>query len=306
MMVLLNGQPVPESAALVSAWDRGFLYGDGLFETLRVCCGQPVRWAQHMSRLQCGLELLGLTLPFGPEELCAQAAELVRLNGLQEGVLRLTVSRGPGPRGYSPRGAGPATVVCSLEPVPEPAQPNGGCRLVTSRFRVWSADPLAAIKSTNKLRHVLARAEAEAAGADAALLLNEHGQVAEADSANVFWIEAGTVCTPPLEAGALPGITRAAVLELAVRLGLTVQAKLATPETLQAAEAVFLTSSVRGIVQVSALDGCQVPSRPVVDRLQQAYQQALRHEVHAAAQPCAPRRETGLADRAGPGISAAQ
>lgn len=281
MIVLVNGQPVPESAAVVSVFDRGFLYGDGLFETVRLWDSRPFRWAQHMSRLQRGLELLQLSLPFGLQELPGQAAELVRLNGVTEGVLRLTVSRGPGPRGYSPRGAGPATVVLSLQPASELGQPPGPCRLVTSRFRVWSADPLVAIKSANKLRHVLARAEAEAAGSDAALLLNEHGQVAEADSANVFWIEGRTVCTPPLEAGALPGITRAVMLELAPRLGLSCCQKPATPQTLWTAEAVFLTSSVHPIVQVAALDGRPLPTSPWVDQMQQTYHRIVQDEVNA-------------------------
>lgn len=279
MIVLLNGRPVPESAAVVSAFDRGFLYGDGLFETLRVWGGVPFRWAQHMSRLQRGLELLRLALPLSQEELRTQAAELVRLNGVLEGVLRLTVSRGPGPRGYSPRGAGPATVVLSLQPASELTQPGEGWRLVTSRFRIWSADPLLTVKSANKLRHVLARAEAEAVGANAALLLNEHGQVAEADSANLFWIEGNRLCTPPLEAGALPGITRAVMLELAPQLGLSCCQKLATPETLWAAEAVFLTSSVHPVVKVVALDDRSLPTSPWVEQLQQAYQRTVQDEL---------------------------
>jgi branched-chain amino acid aminotransferase len=306
MWVLVNGQWVPEQEAKVSVFDRGFLYGDGLFETIRLYHGRPFRWAQHMRRLQCGLELLRLGLPFSLDALRTQAAELVQRNALDEGVLRLSVSRGPGPRGYSAQGAGPATVVLSLHPSAQATAPARPIRLHTSGVRVWTADPLAQIKSANKLRHILARVEAEAAGADAALLLNEQGQVAEADSANVFWIEAGVVCTPPLEAGVLPGITRAVVLELCPRLDLTWREAVAWPQTLWSAEAVFLTSSVQGIVSVGALDGRPLSTSPVVDRLRQAYLTLVRRQTPVGQHHTGSESETGLATELGPGISPAQ
>src|SRR5437879_212281 len=118
MFVFLNGQFVPEEEAVVSVFDRGFLYGDGLFETLRVAGGKPFCWAQHLQRLQRGADFLKLRLPFGAEELRAAAARLVQENQMPESLLRINLSRGVGPRGYSPKGADQPVLVMSLHPAP--------------------------------------------------------------------------------------------------------------------------------------------------------------------------------------------
>jgi branched-chain amino acid aminotransferase len=152
-------------------------------------------------------------------------------------------------------------------------------RLASSSVRVMAGDPLAAVKTCSKAAHVAARAEAEARGCDEALLLNHHGHLAETAGANLFWVERDRVCTPPLSAGVLPGITRAVVLELCPHLGLPVVECNGTPETLLQARGVFLTLSTRGIVSVTQLDDRPLSSSPWVGRLQAAYQEVLDRET---------------------------
>ncbi len=287
MIVFLNGRFVPEDQAVVSVFDRGFLYGDGLFETFRICNGQPFRWAQHIERLQRGAERLRLRLPFPGEALRSYADELIRVNQMPESILRLNVSRGAGPRGYSTARTGPALVVLSLHPAPaiDPRHPPQW-RLLTSSLRLSANDPLATIKTCNKLLQVLARAEVEERGADEALLLNAAGEVVETTNSNVFWIENSTVSTPPVEDGALAGVTRAVVLELCPALGLPCQEKSARLETLHTADGVFLTLSTLGIVEAISLDGEVLRRSPLVATLQVALQRTLQEETHLTSDSC--------------------
>lgn len=281
VLVFLNGRLVPEAEAVVSAFDRGFLYGDGLFETLRVMNGVPLGWDAHWRRLANGAETLKLKLPFTSDFLRAQARELSRQNQLPEALLRLTLSRGVGQRGYSPRGADAPTLVMVLHPAPPfgPAAPQW--KLHTASLRVPAGDALTACKSANKLLHVLARAEAEAAGADDALQLNVFGEVAETASANLFWIEGGEFHTPPLTAGALPGVTRASVFAWARAHALPVHETTVRPERLKHAEGCFLTLSSLGIVEVVALDGRTVPTFPLTHRIRTALLAAWAAEANS-------------------------
>lgn len=281
MLVFLNGRFVPEEQALVSAFDRGFLYGDGLFETLRVMNGVPLGWDAHWRRLANGAETLKLKLPFTSDFLRAQARELSRQNQLPEALLRLTLSRGVGQRGYSPRGADTPTLVMALHPAPPlgPAAPQW--KLHTASLRVPTGDALSACKSANKLLHVLARAEAEAVGADDALLLNASGEVAETTSANIFWVEGDTLHTPPLTSGALPGVTRADVLGLCRAQSIPAIATTADLPRLLRANGVFLTSSASGVVEVVALDGQAMPSSPLTAHVRTSLLSSWRAEVCA-------------------------
>lgn len=280
MIVFLNGKFVPEEQALVSIFDRSFLYGDGLFETLRVCHGQPFRWTQHIERLERGAALLRLRLPFSPEELRKFADELISRNRMPESVLRVHVSRGVGPRGYSIKQADRPSLTMSLHAAPQADPQNPPhWRLITSSIRLPAGDPLTNQKTCNKLPHILARAEAEERGADEALLLNTHGEVAEGAACNVFWLEGGTVCTPLLTAGALPGITRAVVLELCGALGLPAREQAATPQTLRASGGVFLTLSTLGIVEAVSLDGEPLPSVARLPALRGAYERLVEKET---------------------------
>ena len=278
MMVFLNGQLVPEERAMVSVFDRGFLYGDGLFETVRIGRGKPFRWAQHLERLQRGAEFLGLQLPLTEAALGKAARELIALNALPDGLLRVTLSRGVGLRGYSPRGADRPTLVMSLHPLPGVKEAARGWRLVTSARRLPAGEALAQYKTANKLAQILARAEADAVGADEALLLNTDGLVIEGASSNLFWIQAGTVCTPPITSGVLAGITRGVVLELGRELALPVQETTVTQVELRRAEGVFLTLSSLGVVVAAELDGVPLAQSPLVEKLHRAYEERLARE----------------------------
>ena len=271
-LLFLNGQFVPAEQARISVFDRGFLYGDGLFETLRVARGKPFRWRQHIERLGRGMEFLKLSCQFAFDELAGFAGELIRRNQMPEAVLRLTLSRGSGPRGYSIRGADGPTVAMSLHPVP--AQPQAW-RLVTSSVRLRADDPFAGFKSCNKLPQILARNEADAAQADEALLTNTDGWVVEGAASNLFWVEHGQVCTPPVTRGALPGITRAVVFELCQQAGIPCREADAKSEQLLRSEGVFLTLSSSGLVRASHLDEAPLAQSPIATRLLAEYQALL-------------------------------
>ena len=276
MLVFLNGQFVPETQAVVSVNDRGFMYGDGLFETMRVCQGRPFRIAEHLARLKRGADFLKIKCPFTPEALRDFAKLLIEKNQMPEAVLRVMLTRGPGKRGYTPGAGGKPTLVMSLHAAPPlDADKPAGCTLVTSSIRVPAGDPMAAFKTSNKLAHVLARLEAAERGADEALLLNTDGNVVEAAGGNLFWVSRNRVCTVPNSQGALPGVTRAVVLEICRSLGFQTTARVIKLGALRNFRGIFITQSVAGIVPVTAFDGKPVAPSPVVAQLRRAYCEML-------------------------------
>jgi branched-subunit amino acid aminotransferase/4-amino-4-deoxychorismate lyase len=277
MLVFLNGKFVPEEQAVISVTDRSFLYGDGLYETLPFYGGVPFRWRAHLERLHQGLKLLRIQIPFSNKELESFATRLIEINNMPDAVLRLTVSRGSGPRGYSMKTSQSPLVVMTLHPLA--AQGKAEWRLITSSLRVLADDPLMQSKTCSKVRSVLARAEAEDQGADEALLLNERGEITEGAATNFFWVSDGVVCTPPLAAGLLPGVTRAAVLEVCAGLGLKTAETSATPNQLVGCDGAFLTVSTMGIVEVVALDGRSLPRTPLIGQIREQYCQLLRRET---------------------------
>ncbi len=274
MIVFLNGQFVPEAQALIPVNDRGFLYGDGLFETLRVYDGRPFRLPQHLERMTLGADFLKIKCPFTQEELQDFAGQLIEKNKMPEAVLRVTLTRGPGERGYTPKNGGPPTVVMTLHAAPPLGNPIQW-KLVTSSYRISAGDPLSSFKTTSKLVHVMARREAVEKGADEALLINTNGEVAETAGGNLFWIYDGKICTVPASCGVLPGITRAVVLEICQTLGLPVNERAIKPGALKSAEGIFITQSVLGIVPVATLDGEPVAPSPLVGRISRAYHEML-------------------------------
>lgn len=279
MDAFLNGRFVPEEEAVVPVTDRGFLYGDALFETVRVCNRRPFRLAQHLERMTRGAEYLGLKLPFPPKELQRSAAELIARYPANDAVLRVTLTRGSGERGYTPATEHTPTLLITLHPAP-PLDPQQPARwsLITSSYRLPASDPLSAFKNGSKLLNVMARREAAARQADEALLLNANGEVAEAAGANLFWIYRDKVCTAPTGRGVLPGITRAVVLEICQTLQLTTNKRVIKRESLRECDAVFLTQSVLGLIEVVSLDGEPVPHSPLVEKLHQAYCEMLARE----------------------------
>lgn len=287
MQVFLNGRFVPEEQAVVSVFDRSFLYGDGLFESLLVCKGKPFRWAQHLERLERGAEFLKIKLPFPPDRWRGFAEELIARNEMPDGLLRLTLSRGVGVRGYSPKGANQPTLVMSLHPWS--GAPNCGSagslnanarwKLVTASFRLPANDAVAQFKTCNKLAQILARAEADAAGADEALLLNTEGYVVEGASSNLFWIEAETVCTAPLVSGILAGVTRSVVLEICEALKIPTREANLTPAQLSRAQGVFVSLSSLGVMEAESLDGVSLAGSPLIEKIRGAYWKLVSAEA---------------------------
>ena len=279
-IVFIDGRFVSEIEAKVSGFDRSFLYGDGLFETLSVYRSVPFRWEAHMERLGQGAKFLGLSVPLSPSELRRQAEVLIARNRMPEALLRLTVSRGVGRRGYSPRGADRPCIVMTLHPAPaRDSVPEAGWKLATASVRLPAGDALARFKTCSKLAQVMARAEAEAAGADEALLLSTEGFVVEAASANLFWVRSGVVETAPMGAGILAGVTRSVVLELCRDLGVPCAEAQVKSRELVGAQAVFLSLSSHGIIPACVLDGLPIGRSPVVTRLTDAYRELLHRET---------------------------
>ncbi|MFC1916040.1 aminotransferase class IV [Chloroflexota bacterium] len=255
-IVYLNGSLVPRSQARISVFDSGFLYGYGLFETMRAYRGIIFLLDRHLKRLLDSAEVIGLAKALSDVDLAKACVDTLRANNLQEARLRLTVSRGeadsfPG-TGIS---ASPTVLVSATGYSPVSARIyEKGFRVGVSSLRRYSQSPLSSLKSTNYLLSLLAKREAEASGLDEALLLNEHGFIAEGSISNVFFasLRSGLV-TPSLESGILPGITRQVVMELASHLTLNVTEGEIRLEDLGQFDEAFLTNSVMEIMPLVAV-----------------------------------------------------
>ena len=259
---------MPESRAMVSVFDRSFLFGDGLFETILVrnCC--PFRWEQHMVRLQSGADFLKIKLPFRPKQLRKFADGLLRQNRTADALLRVTLSRGVGTRGYSPKDATQPTLVMTTHPAPpvDVHKPEKW-KLAISSIRLPAGDTLARFKTNNRLAQVCSRAEAEAANADEALLLDSDGHVIEGATSNLFWVKNGVVYTSPLTAAILPGITRALVLEVCRNLAIKSVEKQITLPQLKAADGVFLSLTSRIIVAAKSIGRQKLKQPPLIQSI---------------------------------------
>ena len=247
MICWLNGRLLPADDARIDPADRGYTLGDGVFETVRLARGGPAHLHRHLRRLREGAALLEIPLPWSDVALAAAFVATAAANGVQDGVARLTLSRGPAPRGVLPPASPQPTVLITAGAMPAMAHEVRAILCTTTRRN--EASPLSRIKSLNYLDGMLARMEADRRDADDALLLNTRGLIAEASSANVVVLDHGRLTTPPVTDGALPGILREVLIE---RCGMT-EAPL-RPETLFRAEAVFLSSSL-GLRSVTVLDG---------------------------------------------------
>lgn len=250
----VNGSLLPAGSAAISAHDRGFLLGDGLFETLCAVEGRPLYLAPHLARLTHGANVLGLPLP-DQTTLTTALTDTLAANDLTTGhaILRLTVTRGVGPRGLAPPAACHPTVVVTAQA--HSAAPASALRAVSAPFRLDATSPLAGLKTLNYLPQVLVRQAALAAGADDGIFLNHQGNLVEACASNLFWVHGGELFTPALSCGPLPGVIRARVLALAADNGLLAHQGVFPPAALLAADEAFLTNSVQGIVPLIWFDG---------------------------------------------------
>ncbi len=292
MIVFLNGKYHEARQAVIGLFDGGYLYGDGVFETIRLYAGRPFDLDGHLARLASNLVALDFAWRPEPAVLAAVVAELVLRNGLsgRDARCRLTVSRGGSPDDPLPLddlGSLPPTVSAWVEPL-------GG------HLAAWQRDgvPVAVlsegfrrgnsprIKSLNYLPTVLALREARRRGCAEALICDEQDRLLEGATSNVFVVRGGRLATPPLSRGLLGGRTRALVIEAAARLGLACRESDVTAADAAGADEVFLCGSVKEIVPVTAIDGVAVGGGvpgPVTRRLQEAYRRGVRDSLGGGA-----------------------
>ncbi|MQP65152.1 2-keto-4-methylthiobutyrate aminotransferase [Niveispirillum sp. SYP-B3756] len=245
--IWLNGEFLPADKPALLASDRGLTLGDGLFETIAVKAGAPLRLEAHFQRLRSGADFLGLSVPLADNVLADAVAGIAGANGLPDAAVRLTLTAGPAPRGL-PRSATLApTLLLTVGPLPGDLPPAR--LIIATRTCRNEHSPLSRLKTLNYLDSIVARNEAQARGADDAILLNSRGQVAEASAANLFVRLDGHWLTPPVTDGALPGTMRAALLKA---WGAGERSLL--PVDLDRAEEMVLTTAL-GIRPVSAVSG---------------------------------------------------
>jgi len=252
----VNGMLVDPEQPVLGVQERGFLYGDGLFETVRLRGCVPLDWEQHLERLGQGCGVLKMPCP--KETVEAGVQELAaRIN---DGVLRITVSRGESPRGLlPPPGIKPTVVVTGQDgkPYPDAAYESGMNACLVS-FPRNHCSPLVQLKSLNNLENILGRQEAAAAGVQEGIFCNLLGEIAEGTMSNFFLVRSGRIITPPPESGLLPGIMRARVISLAESAGISVAEEKIFPEDFRMAEEAFLTNSLMGVMPLVVIDGEKV------------------------------------------------
>jgi len=256
--VWIDGRGGEAEDARISVLDHGLLYGDGVFEGMRVYGGALFRLEDHLRRFESGARALGIPLPGGLDGMRTIVLETARAYGRDEAYVRLLLTRGQGALGVDPttcHDPQPICIVTGISLYPEDKLARG-IDLLTSSLRRPAADAVdPGVKSLNYLNSALAKREARLRGADEALILNARGGVAEASVANVFIVRGDRLMTPPPSEGALPGITRASVLEIAADLGLETRECALGRMDLFSADEVFLTGSGARIVPVASLDG---------------------------------------------------
>lgn len=278
--IYVNGELVRRDEARVSALDRGLLHGYGLFETMRSYGRRAFRLERHYHRLCEGAALLGMGVPLSPAQLSDAVEAVLDRNGLTDAYLRLTVTAG--------EAAGrPSVLLSGREPDSYPAEMyRRGAAAVLSPVRRNESSPLSGVKSLSYLDNVLAREEARRSGADEALVLNTRGFLAEGSASNVFLVVDGRLVTPELDSGALPGVTREAVMEVAPAAGLeAVEADVTPPDLERAAEA-FLTSSLMEVMPLVSLDGRPLGDGwpgPTTERLGALYRELVERETGSSA-----------------------
>jgi branched-chain amino acid aminotransferase len=254
----LNGRLVAPEEATVSVFDHGLLYGDGVFEGIRYYHRAPFRLRAHLQRLVRSARAIALELPCDPEVLSRAVHDTVAAAGNESGYLRLVVTRGNGPLGIDPSRCERPNVFIVASPL---AMVSGdartrGARVIIASTRRLSPDGLdPRVKSLNYLNHILARIEANHAGADEAILLNQQGRVAEGTADNLFIVRDGELLTPPVIDGALDGITRGAILELAAGAGIPARETSLGPYDLYTADECFLTGTGAELIPVREVDG---------------------------------------------------
>ncbi len=256
-LIWVNGELKPKSQAMVSVYDHGLLYGDGVFEGIRVYGGKIFKCGQHMDRLWRSAEAIYLKIPVSRQEMVDIQRKCIEANGLRDGYIRLMVTRGVGSLGLNPMKCPVAGVICIADQIAlyGPDMYENGMTVVLAkrpRLPIRCLDPR--VKSLNYLNNILAKVEAIDRGLLEAIMLNTDGYVAECTGDNIFAVRNGVIYTPPPEAGMLEGITRQFVIDtVAPNCGLRVEQKMMRPEHLLTADEVFLTGTAAEMIAVTAI-----------------------------------------------------
>lgn len=270
--VWIDGELRPPERAVLPVWDHGLLYGDGVFEGVRLRNGALYRIDEHLARLRNSSRFLDLKLQFDEPAILDGIAGTATANGLDDAHVRVIHTRGVGLPGLDPRRCSRTSLLILTYPFPPLLGSEPIALIVSSVIRKAPRSVDAAVKSLNYLDGILAKMQANAAGAGDALMLDAQGYVAEATGTNVFCVTGGVLRTPTLTA-ALPGITRKTVLDLAEADGIPTRVEVLTPGELYLADEVFLTGTAAGIVPIDSIDGRPLPDAPgtVTKRLDDAY-----------------------------------
>lgn len=282
--IYLNGQLVPKSQAVVSVFDHGFLYGDGIFEGIRIYDGVIFRLDEHLVRLYESAKSILLTIPLTFDEMADAIVETVRANHLQSGYIRVVVSRGEGDLGLDPRSCPRANVVVIADTVrlfPQELYDHG-LRIVTVPTQRNSPAALnPQIKSLNYLNSVLVKMEAANSGVLEALTVNAQGYVCEGSGDNVFIVKRRKVYTPPIYLGALDGITRRAIMDVCEKLELPLSETPFTRHDVYVADECFLTGTAAEVIPVIEVDGREIGNGkpgPITQQLLKEFRKIVREQ----------------------------
>jgi branched-chain amino acid aminotransferase len=283
--VFIDGKSCAGSEARVSVFDRGFLYGDSVFETIRTYGGRPFALDEHLTRLWRSAELVFIPLPCTQQQLREEISSAVSAAGNEESYIRVMVTRGQGELGLDPNLAQLPLRVIIVGPLhsPKPEIYEEGAGAVTFRtLRPSDATIAEGAKIGNYLVAVLAMREARAARANEALIVDRDGRVVEGASSNLFIVRDGILITPPLEAGILAGVTRGRALRAADQLGLPTRFAVPTVDEVLGASEVFISSSIRELLPIVSVDGAPIGDGRVGDvtrRLRAAFRQVIAAEM---------------------------
>jgi branched-chain amino acid aminotransferase len=280
--IWLDGEWCDRATAMISVYDHGLLYGDGVFEGIRVYGGKIFRLEDHLDRLYDSAKAIWLSIPMERKELAAVTREAVSRSGIAEAYIRHVITRGVGDLGLDPRKCPRASVIIIVDTIklwPEQVYETG-LTVITAGTPIPQRESLSPrVKSLNYLPHIMAKVEGIQAGADEVLMLDSSGSVAEGSGQNVFVVKNGRISTPPPHAGILKGVTRQAVMELAEAAGYPVDQIMLNRYDLYTADEAFFTGTASEIVGIRQLDGRVIgtgKSGPVTRDLRSRFHDLVR------------------------------
>jgi branched-chain amino acid aminotransferase len=280
--ISINGKLFDKADAKISVYDHGLLYGDGIFEGIRVYAGKVFRLKEHLDRLYESARAIALEIPLSEPQMAEAVESTVRANAKKEGYIRLVVTRGAGSLGLDPRKTSDPQVIIIVDDIvmyPQELYDNGMEIVTASTIRTHPNALNPRVKSLNYLNNIMAKVEGLRAGCQEALMLNDQGHVAECTGDNIFLVKHGILKTPPPDAGILEGVTRSAVMELARGAGIPVQEPTLTRHDVYTADECFLTGTGAEMIPIVKVDGRLIGTGkpgPITRQLREAFHQLTR------------------------------